>query len=328
VRLLTEFGVDRGLSARACLAGSGVRQQDLADPVASVSRSQELAVVRNLLSHFGSEPALGAQAGTRYHFTSLGILGLALASSSTCRSALDFAMRHFDLTFALSRFELSDVKSETWITFDESALPDDVRRFVIERDASILVTMRRDLMPEHRSLNSVHFSFPAPQNVERYEKAFGVRPSFNNALNQLRSSKSMLVEPLPQANAFTFKAAEEECRRLVERRRSAANLSDRVLERLIRGGIREMTEIAADLCMTPRTLRRRLRDEGTTFIELRDELRLSMAEDMLARREPAIEEIACRLGFSSSTLFINAFKKWRGATPLAYRKKMAALRES
>ena len=66
--ILTEFGIDHGVPAQTLLAGTGVSKADLADPTCTVSGRQELRLMRNLVERLGDVPALGVEAGKRYHF--------------------------------------------------------------------------------------------------------------------------------------------------------------------------------------------------------------------------------------------------------------------
>lgn len=61
--------------------------------------------------------------------------------------------------------------------------------------------------------------------------------------------------------------------------------------------------------MPPRTLRRRLDMEGTSFTKIRDEVRLTLAEDMLSTTRLSVEHIATHLSYAEPTCFINAFKR-------------------
>lgn len=81
MRIMAELGAAHGLSPRACLAGTGVYERDLEDASALVAPEQELKMVRNLVGAPDKVPALGVEAGLRYHFTAFGMLGLAMAAS-------------------------------------------------------------------------------------------------------------------------------------------------------------------------------------------------------------------------------------------------------
>jgi AraC-like DNA-binding protein len=80
---------------------------------------------------------------------------------------------------------------------------------------------------------------------------------------------------------------------------------------------------ARRLAMSPRTLQRRLAEEGTSFDTLREETRKQTAEIFLADRTLSISEVAFLLGFSEPGAFHRAFKRWHNITPDAFRKQQS-----
>jgi AraC-like DNA-binding protein len=78
--------------------------------------------------------------------------------------------------------------------------------------------------------------------------------------------------------------------------------------------------MAAALNTTPRTLARRLHDEGTSFGQLLDDVRRTRATRYLDDDAMSVQEIAAALGFSSASAFHRAFKRWMGITPQDYRR--------
>ena len=95
-------------------------------------------------------------------------------------------------------------------------------------------------------------------------------------------------------------------------------MRDRVRHNLVH--MPELADVAADLDVHPQTLRRRLTAEGTTFKDIKNQLRRDTALYFLGKKSLSIEEIAHRAGFSESSAFIRAFKGWTGVTPYSYRK--------
>ena len=81
----------------------------------------------------------------------------------------------------------------------------------------------------------------------------------------------------------------------------------------------DLESVARQLHSSPQTLRRRLREEGSSFQELKDHLRRDLAIYHLGRNDLDIQAIAEQLGFSEPSAFHRAFKKWTGLTPGAYR---------
>lgn len=82
----------------------------------------------------------------------------------------------------------------------------------------------------------------------------------------------------------------------------------------------DMEEVAAQLNMTIRTLRRKLVDEGTRFQNIKDELRRDNAVHLLNQSSLSVQAIAIRLGFSETAAFTRSFKKWTGQTPRDFRQ--------
>jgi AraC-like DNA-binding protein len=80
--------------------------------------------------------------------------------------------------------------------------------------------------------------------------------------------------------------------------------------------------LAEMLETTPRTLRRQLRLQNTSFRQLSDELRVHVALRYLRETKMTVEDIAFALGFSDPANFRHAFRRWTGKTPQEYRQEM------
>lgn len=322
IRLLAELGASHGLASKQVLAGTGIRQRDLDDAGCVVSAEQELRLIRNLLAHLRHVPALGVDAGMRYHYSTFGSLGFAMVTSRHSRQALDIALRYFNLTHAFTRFEASDSEHETSVAIDADHLPDDVRRFITERDAAALAAVQRELIAVPDALRRVEFQFPVPDVAAPYARAFGVMPTFGAGRTVVAFAREPMLLPLPQANDVVLKYSEEQCVRILERHRARVGLSAKVRERLARDIELGMEQVASALCMTSRTLRRQLALEGSAFTAIRDEARIALAEEYLVVLKLSVDETAYRLGYLSCSAFITAFRRLTGETPLVFRKRL------
>jgi len=81
----------------------------------------------------------------------------------------------------------------------------------------------------------------------------------------------------------------------------------------------ELDQVAAQLATTAQTLRRHLRDEGTGFAELRDDIRRDIAIEKLHFQRLSVNDVAAQLGFAEPRSFSRAFKQWTGVSPSAYQ---------
>jgi AraC-like DNA-binding protein len=105
-----------------------------------------------------------------------------------------------------------------------------------------------------------------------------------------------------------------------------AALSDRVRRACRRRIVEQelaptLGRLAADLELSPATLRRRLEVEGTTWQQLKDAVRRELALHYLGDASLTVDEIAARLGFNDPSTFYRAFRKWTGHAPGAWRQQ-------
>jgi AraC-like DNA-binding protein len=322
VRLLIELAGEHRVTSAACLAGSGLAPSHLAHPEAEVTADQELAVIRNLVRALPDVPGLGLIAGTRYHLTTHGIWGFALVSSPNLRSAISFGLRYLDLTFAFNQIRLAEHAGEAMMVLDDTGVPPDLRRFLIEREGASIMTLQRDMFSTAIPLSRLETSYPEPTYAAMYEEVFGVRPRFGAPSNLAAFDAAVLDLPLPQASELTAQQCEEQCRALLERRTRRGGIARRVRNQLIQasGEIPTLEQVARGLHVSPRTLRRRLAQEGTSFRPLVNEVRLALAEEYLSGGAMAVSEVALRLGYSDASSFTRAFVRQHGLPPGRFRR--------
>ena len=317
-RMLLEFAAEHGLSADALLAAVGLDAEALAAPGATISARDELALIGATLERLDDRPGLGLAMGQRYHLASYGIWGFALLSAPTLRGAIETGIRYLDLTYSYLRLELRDEGLHTRILLDADALPPPLRRFLLERDAAAIAVIQRELFGV-ALIPAIRFALPRPRDCGPYRQVFGIDPEFGAPDHSLLLPRQLLDAPLPQANPLAASLAEAQCRQLLAERRAhggvAAQVRDRLLHGIRLGRLPDMDAVAAGLRITSRTLRRRLDAEGTSFRSLLDELRQTLAEELLGTAGLKTEEVAERLGYADAVSFLHARRRWRRATP-------------
>lgn len=321
MHLLVRLASERGMTMDAVLAGSGVAAETLADPRCEVTARQEFQIMRNLLQHCGDEPGLGAVAGREYHITTYGAWGLALISSPTLRDTIEIALRYVDLAFAFTQLRFEEADGEARLYIEDGAIPAEIRVFLVERTMSGLETIGQDLFASGIPVIRVTFRHPAPADTSVYREVFGVEPVFGAEVNSAVFDAALLDLPLPQANEWALRAYDELCRELLQHRRARTGVAGTVRDLLARhsGAIPDQATVAAELHLSPRTLFRRLAEEGTSFRALVDEVRETLAEELLCTAGMTTEQVSARLGYSEPACFVRAFKRWKGIAPQAFR---------
>ncbi|MEV6135284.1 AraC family transcriptional regulator [Nocardia sp. NPDC051990] len=323
VHVLMQLAQQRGMSPEACLEGTKLVPAAINDPDAAVTADQEVRVVRNLLMRFGAEPGLGVEAGNRYHLSLYGPWGLALLSSRTVREVIEVSLRYVDSAFVCGRLTFEEGPEQSRLVFDDSEIPADVRAFLTERNITGIQTIGRERFSAGVPATRISFRHRAPADTSRYRDVFGVEPEFDTAVNELAFDSTYLDVALPQANEWARGTCEQLCRDLLTARRARSGVAGSVRDLLVRnpGEIPDQIAIAAALFMSPRTLSRRLRDEGTSFRGLLDEVRQMMSEELLSHTDMTTEQVAARLGYAEAASFIRAFRRWQGCPPQEFRAR-------
>lgn len=322
VLLLIELGQAKGMSAAEVLEGTGLRPADLTDPAKTMSFDQEFTLIRNLQAHCGDAPGLGLDAGELYRFTSLTWFGFAMLSSATLRQAFDLSVRYANLGMSLVRVAHDGNAQDLRIAFADDELPADVRRFAVERTLAVGLTAYGRLLGRQVIPLSLELAFPAPgPGIEFYARRLGVTPTFNAARSRVILSARDADEPLANGNALAFSLAEHHGRELAAAAEADRSMAARVRRCIALNPVTnsEMRKVAAEFCMSERTLRRHLQLEGTSFACLCEQVRESLAEQLLTMQRLPVEQVALRLGYAETSSFIHAFKRWKGTTPHVFR---------
>ena len=191
----------------------------------------------------------------------------------------------------------------------------------------VVARRARAMLPGRFRVAEVRFSHvvSAARRAE-YCAFFGCDVTFGALYTEMLIEESVLDAPLPTADAnleailVPLAAA--------ERGRASPHLplTDQV-RRALRAALTsddaQLDGVARRLGMTGRSLQRRLKDEGTVFQTIRDEMRRELADHYLGQ-EMSFAEISFLLGFSEPSAFFRAFKRWTGLTPLERRSRLTS----
>lgn len=321
VRLLVEFGQERGLDATRILARSRLKEADLADPAIELEASQELCVVGNLIRAC-RQPGLGLEVGMRYNFASYGLLGLGLISCATAGEAMAFALRFIPLTFAFCRITGQLDGDMYTVKFDAPDVEPAIQRFLIERDVAAASRLMKEVMGPEFALSRFTLGHTVKRGPGWIEDLLriggGVRPEFGASSNSLSADCKLLGLRLPQANPVTVAMCERACEELMERRRARLGTGEYLRQYLTAAPLNmtpDLPQAARALGLSDRTLKRRLQDEGISYRMLLAEVRGRQANQLLEDETLSLTEIAERMGFSDLSSFSQAYKRWFGVAP-------------
>ena len=169
------------------------------------------------------------------------------------------------------------------------------------------------------------FAYAEPRHSAEYRLMYSTQLSFNAPHTALVFHSSFLGLPVVQNERTLKEFLRNAPENILVKYKNGSSLTARTRRRLrqcLPGALPEFEALAAELNMTPATMRRRLHDEGTSYQNIKDELRRDLAISYLSHSERSAMDIGLELGFSERSAFHRAFKKWTGASPGEFRRRM------
>ena len=172
-------------------------------------------------------------------------------------------------------------------------------------------------------LDEVSFPYPPPLHAADYELVFAPRYTFDAPRLEARFPAEWLALPVRRDEAALRNFLIDAPASITTLYRRDRALSLRVREHL-RAALPEhlaLPALARRLFLSPRTLHRRLEDEGTSFRAIKDSLRRELATDWLTKTARPLGRIGADLGFADAAAFSRAFTAWTGSGPREYRQR-------
>lgn len=270
------------------------------------------------------DPAFGLQAADAWRPTDFHALGYAFLASDTLRTAMRRLERYQAVVDPVVEFKEDPEDIRLSLSYRVAAAGlDRVPALEDARWAVILGFCRYAFGP---NLDPVEVSFThgAPASTGPYFGLFRCPVQFGAPVPRLVFSPEDADRPLPARNrelaklndsvlaAYSSELAAQE---------TVSRVKRAILDRLP-GGTPTADDIARDLIMSPRTLQRRLMNEGTSFKRLLETVRQELAEQYIADPGRSLAEITYLLGFSEASAFSRAFRRWNGESPSRTRESL------
>lgn len=316
-----------GVPLQAALQGIRISEAELTSPMTKVSVNQILQSYKNALK-FSQNPSFAFEVGSKFHVSTFGIYGLALLSGTDFRQTVAFSQKYYQLTAPLVdvTFEEQDALAIWCITvLPFTSLDDTLRDFIIELQFSALLCAHRDVMGADFCLTQVQLQARRPISGARLAEQFGCEILYEQPKNRLLFPVEWLDKKPALGNSVTYAHVAQICNDLLTELEQNTGVAGKVRQVLL--GTLESPPgaetLARQLGLSPRSLRRRLQEENTSYRALIDDLRAQTAISYLRDTRLTVETIAALLGFSDPGAFRYAFKRWTKTTPNAFRRSGA-----
>jgi AraC-like DNA-binding protein len=175
------------------------------------------------------------------------------------------------------------------------------------------------------ALEAVAFPYPRPAHAADYALIYTANSSFGAPALEARLQANLLDLPLRRdeaALAAFLAGAPGRIATLYRRDRDTVRAVRDLLHAAL-PTLPALEDIAARLHLSPRSLHRRLAEEGANFRMIKDALRRDLALSRLAKTDSPVAAIAAELGYADPSAFYRACVEWTGQAPSDYRARLA-----
>ena len=313
VRAAQSYNVDvDALLDQLDLDPEAIKNPNARYPDGGLNRLIELA------TDASGDERFGLTAGRYIAPTSLHALGFSLLASETLLAALQRLVRYFRIVSDATVFEIIKDKRDyrLKLSFMQKVPPARVELTLV-----LLLELYQRLQGPDVQLGQLNLTSAQSAVANILQDRYGASVATQSDAIELVLEKATAEAVLPTGNAELAYQNDKIVADYLARFDSN-RLSERVraifMDRLVTGKFSE-EQIAQQLNLSLRSLQRRLREERTSYQQLLDETRLELALQYINRTQLSVAQIAPLLGFSDSSNFNRAFKRWLGLPPSRYR---------
>lgn len=273
------------------------------------------------------DEAFGLHVGEQDSPKLYGILGYVTINSRTVGEALNRLIRFQHIRTDAYKFSLEITGSTAHLVYfyQTNEVSPQERRHESEETLCSIVQFGRRMTGFDWIPREVHFEHQRPYNISEHERIFKAPVLFGKPTMQLIFDASFLTAPLIEADLMLGSLLERQAEELLAKSPSEesdfANQVRQLIRENLSAGETRMETICRKLGTSARTLQRKLNEQGTSFQRLLEETQSEMSKFYLQQPEIAICEISYLLGFSQTSAFHRAFRRWTGLTPQAFRRK-------
>ena len=328
VLALLAYAVKRDLDPQALCRASGISYQRLCSRSAiSITPEQTEALWKNAGLQ-SADPLFGLHYGESMQLAALGIIGQIIQTSTTVGEALTnagaligfitdlFQMKisHGKKTFTI--YLLADQKKAARFPFTFRHLADYLMVFIIHEMDGLLLEKIEPLavqLPYHLS------------DPYEYTRVFRSASIARGRELSLEFNAKVLQQPVLSANYELQEILLKKINALIKDSAGENDLQTRIYNYLLTNSYLNsfsQQAVASNFNISVRNLQRKLKEEGTSYQQIVEEVRKGLAINYLSKGYYQLKDIAQMLGYNEQPAFLRAFKRWTGKTPAHYRRDL------
>ena len=311
-----------GVSRKEYLERGTVPEERLADQMARFDFT-DFGRLQMLALDLSGDPALGLHLAEHASEAAFDLVGHLTSQAATFREALRVVSQYGAIVLSDFVLELSERVDVATLRYDfrrSSPLAD--RMHAEFAMAGFLRLLRRFASPDALP-HAVYFEHAAPAHRDEYARVFLGKEHFGRPFTAIVFPRAWLDQRKLHQNERLAALLREEARRTLDAMGRSESHTDRITRLLhARPAFRtpSMHDAARHLGISVRSLRRRLSEEGVSYRGLVASVLANAAKEVLQDGQASVDDAARATGYSETTAFHRAFKRWTGVTPKEFRR--------
>lgn len=309
------------------LRGTGLDVEQFLSEDGLLTPAQQVRILRNALLLSG-QPAFGLRLGKRLTPATHGAMGFAASSSPDLLSALRAIQTFLPTRASVIQLHLRQVEEHLECRLDfQVPLDADLQRCLADTMIKVLLEFGEFIVGRPLYEAEICFTHPAPEYHAIYSEYLSGRIRFGCNQLTLKLPMTLCQEPNASANHENYRLALQQCEAMLAQLQTQKPSYQTRLKKMMLSrppGTLSEEEAAATLFMNKRTLARKLKQEHSSFRQVRDDILSQQAASYLCDSKLSVEAIAALMNYHDSANFRRAFKRWFGHPPEQYRQRFSS----
>lgn len=255
-----------------------------------------------------------------------GFLGYAIKSSANLEEALNITVKYVSTRITIFQVDLLIEGDDAVIVFTENVTRSRYTDFVL---IAMLISFYRvgmEMFPDANSssFDSAAMVFNSLKMKAENPNIRGLNIKFSQARNETRFDRSFLGQKLSTRDDDLYHLALTQVKGCEDVDASLVGVVKTFVRRDY-GFSSTLEDLAEEMCVSPRTLKRRLSDANISYREILKQVRKERAIHLLSEGEMNIDEIAEAVGYADTSNFCKAFRRWTGVSAKKYQESLSCI---
>ena len=311
----------RGIDAMEVIESAGIDPAGVINPDRRISFDTFQSLLRRSVE-LTEDEAFGLLAAEQLQPQVLHGLGLAWLASDTVYDGLKRTVRFGQLMSTGAALRLEEEGEYAHLIIDKTIEVEDYVYAARDFGVGVIVRMCRLALGEFIAPVKIEIERPTPADPTRFEYMLCSPVSFECETTRLTFYLPDIMEPLATGDPALARVNDAQTQGYLDSflaQATSREVVGKIVEKLPDGPPNQQ-QIADALNMSNRTLQRKLKSEGTSFMDLLQDTRMQLARRYLLQPTRSVVETSYMLGFSEPSTFSRAFKRWTGQAPAEFRE--------